>query len=500
MPRIASSEIVVPKTLSSDARRKLTDALYEVHRRIFAGVERESFAKYVVDSKAEHTWIHLHKNEAGETVGYFALHVFEKHLGGKPTAVFRAEAGSLRAYRGGNANARFALKMALRYLLKHPGRQAYYLGSLVHPSSYTLLAGNFGEVWPRREEQPPPELLAFMDALASEFGLEKVEPACPLVRRVGWRTRETEMERDYWLHCDKPVARFFVEANPGYVEGHGLVTLVPVTVPNLLSLVRSQVRRKLRQPLQAMAARVQRTALGARLMRPEVLRQLRRADLFSHFDEATLHELARRSEIVSLPGGSYVFHEGDASDEMYLLASGAAYVVVEDGQQEKLVDELGSGSLFGEIAMLAGERRSASIRTATASVLVRIPRTALLALMASHASLRQGVWRKFAERRFDDLVRGLERYAHLGRKGRLAWMGRGEHRELAATETLSLEPGRHVFVTSGVLEIEHGGVWMATRGSTLLEVERPLRVRAQEATRLSLLPRESEAAPLRMVG
>jgi CRP-like cAMP-binding protein len=498
MPRIASSEIVVPKTLSSEERRKLTDDLYEVHRRIFDGVERESFAKYVVDSKAEHTWIHLHKNEAGETVGYFALHVFEKHLDGRPTAVFRAEAGSLRAYRGGNANARFGLKMALRYLLMHPGRRAFYLGSLVHPSSYSLLAGNFGEVWPRREEQPPPELLTFMDELTSEFGLEKVDPANPWVRRVGWRTRETEMEREYWLHCDKPVARFFVEANPGYVEGHGLVTLVPLTVPNLLSLVCSLGRRKLRQPLQAMAALVQRTALGARLMRAEVLRQLRRVALFSHFDEATLRDLARCSERLFLPAGRYVFHKGDKSDELYLLASGAAYVVVEGGQSERVVDELGSGSLFGEIAMLAGERRTASIRTATASVLVRIPRAALLALMESHASLRQGVWRKFGERRFDDLVRDLERYGHLGRKGRLAWMARGDHRELAARETLSLEAGHHVFVMSGVLEIEHGGVWMATRGSMLLEVDRPLRVRAQEATRLSLLPREPEATAPRM--
>jgi hypothetical protein len=58
---------------------------------------------------------------------------------------------------------------------------------------------------------------------------------------------------------------------------------------------------------------------------------------------------------------------------MYLLARGAAYVLTEVGEREKVVDELGSGQVFGEIAMLAGERRTASIRTATASVLVRIP-------------------------------------------------------------------------------------------------------------------------------
>ncbi|AKJ04840.1 hypothetical protein ATI61_10190 [Archangium gephyra] len=500
MPRIASSEVIVPKSLTPEERGRLTDSLYEVHRQIFEGVERESFAKYVVESKAEHTWINLHKNEEGEVVGYFALHIFDKEFGGVPTSVFRAEAGSLRAYRGTNASTRFGLKMILNYVLKNPGRRVFYLGSLVHPSSYSLLASYFKEVWPRHQTVVPPELLAFMDELATEFGLERVDPANPLVRHVGWRTRETEMEREYWLHCDKPASRFFVETNPGYVEGHGLVTVVPLTAANLANMLRTMGQRKLRQPIQATAALMQKTSVGARVLRPEVIRQLRRVPLFSHFEEDTLRELAQRSEIITLPGGRYVFHRGDASDEMYLLASGAVYVLAEGGEREKVVDELGSGSLFGEIAMLAGERRSATIRTATSSMLVRIPRSALLPLMEANASLRQGVWRKFAERRFDDLVRELDRYGHLGRKGRLSWVQRGEHRDLVAQETLSLEAGTHAFVLSGVLEVEHEGLWVTARGSMLLEVERPLRVRAHEATRLVLLPRDTAPEPRRTAG
>jgi CRP-like cAMP-binding protein len=491
MPRIASSEVVVPKSLSPEERQRLIDALYTVHQEIFDGVERESFGKYVVESKAEHTWIQIHKNEEGEIVGYFATHIFEKQFGGQLTAVARAEAGSLRAYRGNNANMRFGLKRMLDYMLKHPGRRMFYMGSLVHPSSYSLLARYFDEIWPRAEQEVAPELLAFMDELATEFGLERVDASNPLVREVGWRTRESEMEREYWLHCDKPAARYFVEANPGYSEGHGLVTLVPLTASNVMSMIRSMGERKVNQPLQAAANLVQRTPLGARLLRPEVLRKLRDARLFSHFDDATLNALSRRAEILALPGGRYVFHKGDPSDEMYLLARGAAYVLTEVGEREKVVDELGSGQAFGEIAMLAGERRTASIRTATASVLVRIPRAVLLPLMESSIDLRQGVWQKFAERRFDDLAREMDRYGHLGRKGRLTWLRRGEHRELGAKEELSIEAGNYVFVLSGVLELQYEGMWVAARGSMLLEAERPLRLRAQETTRLIVLPREA---------
>lgn len=488
MPRIASTEVVVPKSLSQEARTRLTDALYAVHQQIFDGVERDSFAKYVVESKARHTWIQVHKNEAGDIVGYFAMHVFEKPLHGVTTAVFRAEAGSLRAYRGANTNTRFGLSLVLKYMLRHPGRPTYYMGSLVHPSSYALLAKYCDEVWPRREQPVPPELLAFMDGLATEFGLERVDAANPLLRQVGWRTRESEVEQDYWRQCDKPSARFFMESNPGYVDGHGLVTLVPATAGNILSVLRVLGGRSLRKPMDALRALARRLPGGAKLRRADVVRQLKASPLFARFGVQALESLAASAQVMELPAGRYVFRKGDASDELYLLARGAAYVLAEGGE-DVVVNQLGSGTVFGEIAMLGGERRSASVRTAAASTLVRIPRAALLPLLEADAALRHSVWGTFAERRFDDLVRSMDRYAHLGRKARLAWLQRGEQVELAPRQERLLEPGSHLLVLAGAVELTHAAPRMTARGTMLLEVERPLRVVAQEHTQLVVLPR-----------
>jgi hypothetical protein len=504
MSRITSTEVIRPHSLSAEARRQLIDSLYAVHQQIFDGVKQESFARYVVESKAEHTWLLVHKNEAGEPVGYFAQHIFEKQIGGEPLAVFRAEAGSLRAYRGGNVNARFWMERMVRYMLAHPGRRVFYMGSLVHPSSYSLLARYCSEVWPRREQETPPELLAFMDTLATEFDLEKVDPARPLVRRVGWCTRESEVEREYWTHCDKPEVRYFLEANPGYGEGHGLVTVVPITVENLLTMARSLLAKKLRQPVERLAALVQRTRLGARLLSDRLVEQLRRVPFLAHLDETTLRDVARRAERLVLPAGRYVFHAGSACDELYLLERGAVYVLAEGDRGEKLVDELGSGAVFGEYALLTRERRSASIRTATASTLVRIPRSALLPLLEGDARLREGLWKTLAERRFDDLVRELDRYGHLGRKGRLSLLRHGEHRELAPQEQHALDAGTHLFVLSGTVDVEHEGLVMTQRGSTLVEARQPLRVKAREATRLVVLKeeaaqRDGEGSPLRLV-
>ena len=83
--------------------------------------------------------------------------------------------------------------------------------------------------------------------------------------------------------------------------------------------------------------------------------------------------------------------------------------------------------------------------------------------------VRSLVWRTLAERRFDDLARGVERSGHLGRQGRRAWLRRGEHRELAAHETLRLEAGDHVLVLSGALELDaRGRVKKKRRAPTLV--------------------------------
>jgi CRP-like cAMP-binding protein len=492
MPRIAKSEVIVPQSLSPEARSQLIDALYAVHSEIFDGVEREAFAKYVVESKAEHTWIQVHRNEKGALVGYFAFHIFERELEGVSTAVLRAEAGTLREYRGGNVNARFGLSLALRYMVKNPGRKVYYLGSLVHPSSYGVFVKYCGEVWPRRDSPTPPKLAAFMEELAAEFGLRKVDETRPLVRQVGWRTRETEAEREYWRQCDKPAARFFIESNPGYGEGHGLVTLVPATASTVLRVLRALSHQLLRKPVEALQSLAHRLPLSSWLLRSQVVRQLRAVPLFSRFDDGTLRRLAARAQVSHLPAGRHVFRQGDSSNELYLLARGAAYVL--EGGEEQVVNELGSGAVFGEIAMLAGERRSASIRTATASTLVRIPREALLPLLEANAELSAQVWETFAERRFESLVRGADRYGQLGRGDRHSWLQRGEHRALAPRQEVTVEAGSHLLVLAGSVKLAHPALQVAAQGALLMEVERPMRVVAQENSRLVLLPRQTPLA------
>jgi CRP-like cAMP-binding protein len=489
MPRIVSTEVVVPKKLDPAARLALTDALYEVHSQIFDGVEKKTFAKYVVESKAELTWILLHKGEAGQIVGYLAIHIFERRLRGERCAVFRGEAGTLRAYRGRNTNAGFFLTKILEHAVRHPGKPLYYLGSLVHPSSYAGFAKYAHELWPSPTTRLPADLERFMCDMADEFGLPVVDPRHPLVREVGWITRETDVERRYWRHCDRPPARFFIAQNPGYVRGHGLVTMIHMDPRGLVEITRRFMSAKVEVALDTARVAVQRLPIGAQLLRPlEVGKLLRSVPLFAGLSKESAGAIVASADILGLRPGTFLFREGDAGHDMYLLARGAVFVLSGPPGDEVVIDELDKGAVFGEIAMLSGSTRTASIRTATPCTLVRIQRDVLLSLMKNEPELRETIWRAFAARVFDDFIRASGRFEHLDREARTAWIERGQHQELEARQTRTFEGAAFVFVLSGSVEVEQDGRWSTGQAPLMVEGGATVRVATRTAARVVTVP------------
>jgi len=228
--QLAAAETVVPSALAPLAKQRLEHELYELQCRIFRGVDQASFVAYVIDSKAEHNWIQLYRGRDGALGGYATMHIYERVIDGRAISVVRCETGTLREHRGANLIGAFYAKHLLRYMVTHPRRPLYFLGTLVHPSSYAMIARNIGEaLWPREGEETPVELRALMESLGDAFGLERVDPANTLVRKVGWQTIDSAADRAYWERCERPGVQFFLRANPGYEEGNGLLTLAPLS-------------------------------------------------------------------------------------------------------------------------------------------------------------------------------------------------------------------------------------------------------------------------------
>jgi predicted acylesterase/phospholipase RssA/CRP-like cAMP-binding protein len=74
-----------------------------------------------------------------------------------------------------------------------------------------------------------------------------------------------------------------------------------------------------------------------------------------------LLELERAFTRVALEAGDVLFHEGDQGDSLYVVVSGRVRMVVGTGDQERSLRDLGAGELLGEMALLTGEPRAATI-------------------------------------------------------------------------------------------------------------------------------------------
>ncbi len=115
---------------------------------------------------------------------------------------------------------------------------------------------------------------------------------------------------------------------------------------------------------------------------------LRSVPLFSDLDEAELERFSRVAVPRSFPAGIRVFHEGDHSDACYIVREGSFRVTREhsDGRAITLAT-LGSGDIFGELAMLDGEARSASVEALTDGELLALPAGDVRALLARHPEI-----------------------------------------------------------------------------------------------------------------
>ena len=115
---------------------------------------------------------------------------------------------------------------------------------------------------------------------------------------------------------------------------------------------------------------------------------LRSVPLFADLEEAELERFSRVAVPRSFPAGVRVFHEGDHSDACYIVREGSFRVTREhsDGRAITLAT-LGPGDIFGELAMLDGEVRSASVEALEDGELLALPAGDVRGLLARHPEI-----------------------------------------------------------------------------------------------------------------
>ena len=116
--------------------------------------------------------------------------------------------------------------------------------------------------------------------------------------------------------------------------------------------------------------------------------------LFSHCAKRELEAIASTADLIEVPAGMELVRQGGHSNELVIIAEGAVDVT-QDGTS---IRSLGSGDFFGEVALVTGGTRTASVTTTTPSTLLVLTDRAFWPLAEQMPSIQTSVLKTLADR------------------------------------------------------------------------------------------------------
>ncbi len=118
-----------------------------------------------------------------------------------------------------------------------------------------------------------------------------------------------------------------------------------------------------------------------------VLDRLRQVEFLQPLSEEELQALAKRTKLHGYYTNETIIRQGDEGDSFFLLDEGEVIVYVSKDGREQEVAHLRPPAPFGEMALLTGERRSATVRASTPVRLFVIDRESFKSTIVSNPSL-----------------------------------------------------------------------------------------------------------------
>jgi CRP/FNR family cyclic AMP-dependent transcriptional regulator len=135
-----------------------------------------------------------------------------------------------------------------------------------------------------------------------------------------------------------------------------------------------------------------------RLTDDEAAEVLGATRVFRALDRSSLLGLAAASRQRTYHRGQYLWYEGDPGDHLVVISTGLVKVVLtSEAGNEVLFVTLGRHETVGELAILDGSPRSASVVAVEPTTVVMLPRASVLEVMASHPAVLDAVLRSLGQ-------------------------------------------------------------------------------------------------------
>jgi CRP-like cAMP-binding protein/Fe-S-cluster-containing hydrogenase component 2/thioredoxin reductase len=110
-----------------------------------------------------------------------------------------------------------------------------------------------------------------------------------------------------------------------------------------------------------------------------------------------MREFMLDSKVEHYRAGEVIFERSDPGSSLFGIAHGSVVVEVDPRDRKKVVP-IGTGSIFGEVGLISGRRRGATVRAAEDAIVVEVSRLAALKLMSQVPAAKRAITRISIER------------------------------------------------------------------------------------------------------
>ena len=147
------------------------------------------------------------------------------------------------------------------------------------------------------------------------------------------------------------------------------------------------------------------------------LEMLRGVDLLASLSESEITELAQRLEYAPFARNDTITRQGNPAHWLYIVAFGEAEVLFQpEGGAPRSIGTVRAGQFFGEMALLTGDTRAATVVAKTEVECYRLDRTSFQTLLLARPGIAEEISRVVGSRR-SDLEQAREAFAGPARPG-----------------------------------------------------------------------------------
>ena len=132
----------------------------------------------------------------------------------------------------------------------------------------------------------------------------------------------------------------------------------------------------------------------------------RRVTILRELSMLQMREFMLDSEPRAYRAGDILFQRNEPGASLFAIADGSLLVEIDPNDPSKTVP-IPQGSIVGEVGLISGRKRGATVRTAEGAIVVEIPRNAALKLMATNSAAKREITRISTERQLLQLFGGV---------------------------------------------------------------------------------------------